>query len=67
MKFGTGFGLTEQADPMALRDMAQALDGVGVDYETTAGPLLCAPRDVTGAPSLRRIIEGRQALAATAS
>ena len=45
MKFGTGFALTAQADPIALRDMAQALDGAGFDYVTTAGHLLCAPPD----------------------
>ena len=45
MKFGTGFALTAQADPMALRDMAQTLDGEGFDYVTTAGHLLCAPPD----------------------
>ena len=27
MKFGTGFALTAQADPIALRDMAQRQDG----------------------------------------
>jgi alkanesulfonate monooxygenase SsuD/methylene tetrahydromethanopterin reductase-like flavin-dependent oxidoreductase (luciferase family) len=64
MKFGAGFALTAQADPIALRDMAQTLDGAGFDYVTTAGHLLCAPPDVTGAPSLQRIIEARQALAA---
>jgi hypothetical protein len=64
MKFGTGFTLTAQADPIVLRDMAQTLDWVGFDYVTTAGHLLCAPPDVTGAPSLQRIIEARQALAA---
>jgi hypothetical protein len=31
MKFGTGFALTAQADPIALRDMAQTLDGAGFD------------------------------------
>ena len=45
MKFGTGFALAAQADPLALRDMAQALDGAGFDYVTTAGHLLCAPPD----------------------
>jgi alkanesulfonate monooxygenase SsuD/methylene tetrahydromethanopterin reductase-like flavin-dependent oxidoreductase (luciferase family) len=45
MKFGTGFALTAQADPIALRDMAQTLDGEGFDYVTTAGHLLCAPPD----------------------
>jgi len=45
MKFGTGFALTAQADPIALRDMAQTLDGAGFDYVTTAGHLLCAPPD----------------------
>jgi probable F420-dependent oxidoreductase len=45
MKFGAGFALTAQADPIALRDMAQTLDGVGFDYVTTAGHLLCAPPD----------------------
>jgi hypothetical protein len=64
MKFGVGFALTAQADPMALRDMAQTLDGAGFDYVTTAGHLLCAPPDITGAQSLQRIIEARQALAA---
>jgi alkanesulfonate monooxygenase SsuD/methylene tetrahydromethanopterin reductase-like flavin-dependent oxidoreductase (luciferase family) len=64
MKFGAGFALTAQADPIALRDMAQTLDGAGFDYVTTAGHLLSAPPDVTGAPSLQRIIEARQALAA---
>jgi hypothetical protein len=37
MKFGTGFALSAQADPIALRDMAQTLDGEGFDYVTTAG------------------------------
>ena len=45
MKFGAGFALTAQADPIALRDMAQTLDGEGFDYMTTAGHLLCAPPD----------------------
>ena len=45
MKFGAGFALTAQADPIALRDMAQTLDGEGFDYVTTAGHLLCAPPD----------------------
>ena len=45
MKFGTGFALTAQADPIALRDMAQTLDGEGFDYVTTVGHLLCAPPD----------------------
>src|SRR5712692_9407252 len=45
MKFGAGFALTAQADPVALRDMAQTLDGAGFDYVTTAGHLLCAPPD----------------------
>jgi probable F420-dependent oxidoreductase len=45
MKFGAGFALTAQADPIALRDMAQTLDGAGFDYVTTAGHLLCAPPD----------------------
>src|SRR5262249_60412382 len=45
MKFGVGFALTAQADPVALRDMAQTLDGAGFDYVTTAGHLLCAPPD----------------------
>jgi probable F420-dependent oxidoreductase len=45
MKFGAGFPLAAQEDPMALRDMAQALDGAGFDYVTTAGHLLCAPPD----------------------
>jgi len=57
MQFGTGFAPTAQADPIALRDMAQTLDGAGFDYVTTAGHLLCAP-------SLQRIVEARQALAA---
>jgi hypothetical protein len=52
MKFGAGFALTAQADPIALRDMAQTLDGARFDYVTAAGHLLCAPPDVTGAPSL---------------
>jgi hypothetical protein len=64
MKFGAGVALTAQADPIALHDMAQALDGVGFDYVTTVGHLLCAPPDITGAQSLQRIIEARQALAA---
>ena len=64
MKFGAGFALTAQADPMALRDMAQTLDGAGFDYVTTAGHLLCAPPDVTGAQSLQHIVEARQVLAA---
>jgi hypothetical protein len=64
MKFGTGFALTAQADPIALCDMTQTLDGEGFDYVTTAGHLLCAPPDVTGAPSLQWIIEARRALAA---
>ncbi len=51
MKFGAGFALTAQADPIALRDMAQTLDGAGFDYVTTAGHLLCAPPDsYTGRP-----------------
>jgi alkanesulfonate monooxygenase SsuD/methylene tetrahydromethanopterin reductase-like flavin-dependent oxidoreductase (luciferase family) len=45
MKFGAGFALTAQADPIALRDMAQTLDGEGFDYVTTAGHLLCTPPD----------------------
>jgi probable F420-dependent oxidoreductase len=45
MKFGAGFPLAAQEDPVALRDMAQALDGAGFDYVTTAGHLLCAPPD----------------------
>jgi alkanesulfonate monooxygenase SsuD/methylene tetrahydromethanopterin reductase-like flavin-dependent oxidoreductase (luciferase family) len=45
MQFGTGFSLAAQEDPIALRDMAQALDEVGFDYVTTAGHLLCAPLD----------------------
>src|SRR5262245_33586945 len=45
MKFGAGFALTAQADPVALRDMAQTLDEMGFDYVTTAGHLLCAPPD----------------------
>jgi alkanesulfonate monooxygenase SsuD/methylene tetrahydromethanopterin reductase-like flavin-dependent oxidoreductase (luciferase family) len=65
VKFGTGFALTAQADPIALRDMAQTLDGAGLDYVTTAGHLLCALPDITGAPSLQRIAEARQALAAS--
>jgi hypothetical protein len=52
MKFGAGFALTAQADPIALRDMAQTLDGARFDHVTAAGHLLCAPPDVTGAPSL---------------
>jgi hypothetical protein len=28
MKFGTGFALSAQADPIALRDMAQTLDSI---------------------------------------
>jgi alkanesulfonate monooxygenase SsuD/methylene tetrahydromethanopterin reductase-like flavin-dependent oxidoreductase (luciferase family) len=64
MKFGSGFALTAQADPIALRNMAQTLDGAGFDYVTTAGHLLCAPPDVTGAQALQRIIEVRQAQAA---
>ena len=51
MKFGAGFALTAQADPMALRDTAQTLDGAGFDYVTTAGHLLCAPPDSDGNPS----------------
>jgi alkanesulfonate monooxygenase SsuD/methylene tetrahydromethanopterin reductase-like flavin-dependent oxidoreductase (luciferase family) len=51
MKFGAGFALAAQADPIALRDMAQTLDGAGFDYVTTAGHLLCAPPDrYTGRP-----------------
>jgi hypothetical protein len=64
VKFGAGFALTARADSIALRDMAQTLDGAGLDYVTTAGHLLCAPPDVTGAQALQRIIEARQALAA---
>ena len=45
MKFGTGFALTAQADPLALRDMAQTLDGAEFDYVATAGHLHCAPPD----------------------
>jgi hypothetical protein len=45
VKFGMGFALTVQADSIALRDMAQTLDGAGFDYVTTAGHLLCAPPD----------------------
>ena len=45
MKFGAGFALAAQEDPIALRDMAQTLDGAGFDYVTTAGHLLCAPPD----------------------
>src|SRR5437660_8370231 len=45
MKFGAGFALTAQADPIALRDMARTLDGAGFDYVTTAGHLLCTPPD----------------------
>jgi len=45
MKFGAGFALMAQADPIALRDMAQTLDGAGFDYVTTAGHLLCTPPD----------------------
>lgn len=45
MQFGTGFSLAAQEDPIALRDMAQALDEAGFDYVTTAGHLLCAPLD----------------------
>ncbi len=45
--------------------MAQTPDGEGFDYVTTAGHLLCAPPDVTGAQSLQRIIEARQALTAS--
>ena len=57
MHFGAGFALTAQADPISLCDMAQTLDGAGFDYVTTVGHLLCSP-------SLQRIIEARQALAA---
>ena len=46
MKFEAGFTLIAQADPITLCDMAQTLDGVGFDYVTTAGHLLCAPSDI---------------------
>src|SRR5207244_11880507 len=45
MQFGAGFALTAQADPIALRDMAQTLDGAGIDYVTTAGHPTRAPPD----------------------
>ena len=45
MKFGTGFALAAPTDPITLRDVAQAPDGTGFDYVTTAGHLLCAPPD----------------------
>ncbi|MGH2588140.1 MAG: TIGR03619 family F420-dependent LLM class oxidoreductase, partial [Dehalococcoidia bacterium] len=41
MRFGTGFALTAMDDTVAVRDFAQALDGAGFDFVTTAGHLLC--------------------------
>jgi hypothetical protein len=37
MKFEVEFALPAQADPIALRDMAQTLDGAGFGYVTAAG------------------------------
>lgn len=43
MKFGAGYSLTALDDPIAIRDFAQALDGAGFDFVTTAGHLLSSP------------------------
>ena len=45
MKFGAGYGLTALDDPVAIRDFAQALDGDGFDFVTTAGHLLSSPAE----------------------
>jgi probable F420-dependent oxidoreductase len=40
VQFGARFPLSAWTDPIATRDYAQALDGAGVDYVTTAGHVL---------------------------
>jgi probable F420-dependent oxidoreductase len=43
MKFGAGFPLTAMDDPIAVRDFAQALDGGGFDFVSSAGHVLSVP------------------------
>jgi probable F420-dependent oxidoreductase len=43
MKFGAAYSLSALDDAVAIRDFAQALDGAGFDFVTTAGHLLSAP------------------------
>ena len=40
MHFGAGFSLTAMDDPVAIRDVAQALDGAGFHFVTVAGHVL---------------------------
>jgi probable F420-dependent oxidoreductase len=43
VQFGAGLPITSMADPLAVRDYAQALDDSGFDVLTTAGHLLGVP------------------------
>jgi probable F420-dependent oxidoreductase len=43
MQYGTGFSLTALPDPVAVRDIAQALDGAGFDFTGVGGHVLSQP------------------------
>ena len=43
MRYGASFPISDWGDPTALRDMAQALDGAGMDYVSLSTHLLSMP------------------------